>query len=162
MNFETLLEALTQARIRFVIVGGVAMNLHGSAQNTNDLDIVYARDAQNVRKLVKALAPYFPQLRTTQGPISFRFDERTIKNGLNFTLETSIGYVDLLGEITGVGDYRAAEKGSIKMKLGGRSVRILDLPNLIRAKRATGRLKDKLALPELEALEELEKETKRD
>ncbi len=135
------------------------MNLQGSAQNTNDLDIVYARDPDNIAKLVTTLAQFSPRLRTAGGAISFRFDERTIKNGMNFTLETSAGNIDLLGEIAGIGDYKAARKLAKEIKFGKNVAHVLSLLGLIKAKRASGRPKDKAALPELEALEELERET---
>ena len=159
MNYESLLSALVKSGLRFVIVGGVAMNLQGSALNTNDLDIVYARDPETIAGLIRTLSRFSPRLRTAGGRVSFRFDDRTIKHGMNFTLETSVGNIDLLGEIAGIGKYDGALKLSKPVKLGKNTVRVLSLAGLIKTKRASGRPKDKVALVELEALEELERET---
>lgn len=159
MNFEVPLDALLRSGVRFVIVGGVAMNLQGSAQNTNDLDIVYARDIQNIRKLVAALSPFDPKLRGTREPVPFRFDELAMRNGMNFTLSTSLGAIDLFGEIAGVGGFEAVSKMSEKIRLRNKSVRVLSLAGLIRAKRAAGRRRDLMVIPELEALEELARKT---
>ncbi len=159
MNPEALLGALNRGGVRFVIVGGAAMIIHGSSYITEDLDIVYARDADNVRKLVAALAPLRPRLRALGQAVAFKFDERTIKNGMNFTLTTSAGNIDLLGEISGIGGYDAAAKQAQKHKIGGSVFEVLSIRGLVRAKRAAGRRKDLVAIPELEALQELRDRT---
>ena len=135
------------------------MNVHGSAHSTTDLDIVYDRNPDNIQKLVDALAPFSPRLRGTQDKVPFRFDERTIRNGLNFTLTTSLGDVDLWGEIRGLGAFDAVSKMSETIQVGRRRFSVLSLSGLIKAKRAAGRLKDRLVIPELEALAEVERET---
>ena len=73
---------------------------------------------------------------------------------LNFTLTTSIGYIDLLGEITGGGDYSRLVEHTVSVELFGRSFRYLDLATLIRTKRAAGRPRDLEVIAELEALTE--------
>jgi hypothetical protein len=159
VNFSEPLKVLCSAEVRFVIIGGAAMVLQGSAFVTDDLDVLYARDAENIHKLVAALKPYEPLLRVPGGEVPFRFDERTIKNGLNFTLVTSLGWIDLLAEIAGIGDFEAAKKLSTEIRLGDQVVHVLSLSGLIKAKKAAGRRKDLASLPELEALEELERKT---
>ena len=89
----------------------------------------------------------------------FIWDERTLQSGTNFTLKTTIGDIDLLGEVAGVGDYQAVKKESIIARLYDCDVRVLTLEGLIKAKRAAGRTKDLLVLPELEALREMLSET---
>ena len=135
------------------------MILHGASYLTDDLDIVYARDAENIRNIVSALKPYSPQLRTPSGPVAFRFDETTIKNGMNFTLVTSLGDIDLLGEIAGIGQYAAVRTNSQPMLIERHTYHVLSLAGLVRAKKASGRRKDLTAIPELEALEELARRT---
>lgn len=82
-----------------------------------------------------------------------------LQNGTNFTLITSIGDIDLLGEVAGSGDFEAVKKSSVFDTLYGCEVRILTIEGLIKAKRAAGRTKDLIVLPELEALQELLAET---
>src|SRR5579864_8454754 len=122
-----LLRALNQAQARFAIVGGAAMVMHGSAYVTDDLDIVYARDPDNVKRLIAAIAPFVPRLRTSEGPIDFKFDERTIKNGMNFTLVTALGNLDLLGEISGIGNFDAVIKNTTRLKVGHDVFEVLTL-----------------------------------
>jgi hypothetical protein len=159
VNFDTPLDVLSRHGIRFVIVGGVAMNLQGSAQNTTDLDIVYDRDAENVERLAAALAPYSPRLRGVRDKLPFRLDAAAIRSGLNFTLTTSLGDIDLWGELRGVGGFDAVCKLSRSIRLGKYTFSVLSLSGLIKAKRAAGRPKDRLVIPELEALAEAERET---
>ncbi len=106
-DFEGLLRALSGARVEFIMVGGVAARAHGSARLTQDLDIVYRRTAENVARLVAALSPLRPYLRGAPSGLPFRFDERTAEAGLNFTLSTSLGDLDLLGEIVRGGGFDA-------------------------------------------------------
>jgi hypothetical protein len=143
---------LADARVDYVIVGGVAANIHGALRTTLDLDIVYARDSDNIARLVLALAPYAPYLRGAPPGLPFVLDEATIARGLNFTLSTTLGDLDLLGEVAGGGTFEALNGGAETVELEGRQCRIVTLPTLIALKRAAGRPKDRESLAELEAL----------
>ncbi len=153
-QFEVLLGALTERRVSFVIIGGIAATLHGSARLTNDLDVAYERSPENIERLAAALLPFDPYLRGAPPGLPFRFDAPTIRRGLNFTLRTTAGDVDVLGEVTGVGGYPEVERESIEMEFFGASYKVINLNTLIRAKRAAGRAKDLEVIAELEALRE--------
>ncbi len=154
IDFEQALTALAEARVRFVIVGGLAVTIHGSSYVTLDLDFCYARDRENLSRLAQALGPYRPRLRGAPAGLPFRFDEDTLRTGLNFTLTTDVGDIDLMGDVVGVGDYAAALAASERVELFGATFDVLTLDALIASKRAAGRPKDLLVLPELEALRE--------
>ena len=124
-DFGALFKALAGSDVRFVLVGGVAATLHGSARLTQDVDIVYARDPENLARIARALAPLHPYLRGVPAGLPFRLDEQTLAAGLNFTLTTSAGDIGCM---------------------------CIDLPTLIAAKLAAGRPKDLEALAELRAL----------
>ena len=153
-ELETLLKVLLQERVSFVIIGGVAATLHGSARLTNDLDITYERSTENLERLAKALSPLEPYLRGAPAGLPFHFDVPTIQRGLNFTLRTSAGDIDVLGEVTGVGAYDAVARESNEMELFGATYKVINLDALLRAKRAAGRAKDLEVIAELEALRE--------
>src|SRR5436853_536683 len=104
-RFDELIPLLAQAQVEFIIIGGVAARVHGSARLTEDLDIAYRRTHQNIQRIVQTIAPYDPYLRGAPRGLPFKWDERTILNGLNFTLTTTLGSIDLLGEVTGGGTY---------------------------------------------------------
>lgn len=151
-DLARLVGVLAQQGVDFIIVGGFAGTLHGSSVPTQDLDVVYARDPQNLRRVIAALAPFDPYLRGAPSGLPFTWDERTIQAGLNFTLTTSIGVVDLLGEIAGGGSYERLLPHAVSASVFGVDVRFLGLEKLIEVKRAAGRTKDLLAVADLEAL----------
>ena len=128
------------------------MTLHGSSRATFDLDVVYDRSRENLERMASALAPLKPRLRDFPPELPFVWDARTLRSGLNFTLTTSAGDLDLLGEVPGLGDYDAAVASSTEVMLFGRVVRVLDLGGLERCKRAAGRAKDLLDLETIAAL----------
>ncbi len=160
-DFERTLKILCDARVRFVVIGGVAASAHGSAHLTYDLDLCYDRARDNIERLAKALEPYHPRLRGVQGDLSFCFDTTTIARGMNFTLTTDVGDIDLFGEVIGIGGYKDVKALSTTEVLFGDECAVLSLEGLIQSKRATARPKDLLMLPEIEALRAIETQVKR-
>jgi predicted nucleotidyltransferase len=154
IDLERALQELHRGGVEFIVVGGVAATIHGSARVTQDLDIVYARTPENVARLAASLAPHAPYLRGAPPGLPFRWDAETIRRGLNFTLTTALGDVDLLGEIVGGGGYADLLPHSQIVTVSGLDYRCLSLPRLIHVKRAAGRPKDLEAIAELEALRE--------
>lgn len=154
IELEPILKSLTGFEVEFVIVGGVAITAHGSAYLTQDFDFCYLRTNENLRKIVAALSEFSPRFRGFPAGLPFAFDISTLRNGTNFTFITEIGSIDLLGEVAGVGNYEEVLKSSEYKELFGLRVRVLTIDGLIKAKRAAGRTKDLLVLPELEALQE--------
>ena len=156
MQFDKAIQALCDAGVEFIVIGGLAATLHGSAHVTFDLDICYSRTPSNLRRLAAALAPFHPRLRDLPPGLPFVWDEVTLQNGTVFTLVTDLGKLDLLAEVAGLGPYREASQRSVNVTVYGRTIRVLDLHGLIEAKRAAGRAKDLQVLPELESLAEAE------
>lgn len=152
MSLDAAVQALTDAGVEFVLIGGWAAILHGSMRTTRDLDICYARTGENHRRLAAALAPYQPRLRDLPKDLPFVWDAAPLNNGTLFTLITALGSIDLPAEVAGIGSYEQVKAASKLVEAFGRHVWTLDLPGLIAAKRAAGRPKDLQALPELESL----------
>ncbi len=151
IDIESALRTLAHAKVEFIVVGGVAARAHGSPRLTNDLDVVYRRTRENMGRLAEALAPHSPYLRGAPPGLPFRWDIETIARGLNFTLTTSFGDLDVLGEISG-GRYDTLLPQSGRVAAFGVECDCLELAPLIRVKRAAGRPKDLEAIAELEAL----------
>ena len=152
MRIEQTIQVLCDAAVDFVVIGGVAANLHGSASVTFDLDISYARDYPNLRRLAKALLPFHPRPRGFPEGLPFVWDERMLANTTVLTLQTDLGELDLLAEVAGLGGYAEIKARAIVIEGFGRRFHVLDLPDLINAKRSTGRKKDLEAIAELESL----------
>lgn len=153
-DFGALLGTLDRNRVEYIVVGGAAALAHGSARLTQDLDVVYDRSPGNLERLVSALGDFKPYLRGAPAGLPFVWDRETLSRGLNFTLETSLGFIDLLGEIPGGGAYKDLVASSVELRIFSGICKCLSLDQLIRAKRAAGRPKDLEALAELEALRE--------
>ena len=151
-DFARLLAALTNAGVEFIVIGGFAATAHGSAFVTVDLDVVYGRARENIARLARALEPLGPYLRGAPAGLPFTFDAETISRGLNFTLSTAAGDLDLIGEAAGGGTYEGLLPHSDVRALLGLECRFVDLPTLIHLKRAAGRPKDLERIAELEAL----------
>ncbi|MEM7315537.1 MAG: hypothetical protein AAF497_20545, partial [Planctomycetota bacterium] len=150
-QFDRLLLVLVEANVEFILIGGLAGMAHGSNRATLDVDVVYHRDPENHKRLTNALAPFDPYLRGAPEGLPFRFDETTINQGLNFTLRTSIGDIDLLGEVPG-GNYTTLSPSAGRVEIFGVSCPCVSLAQLITLKRAAGRPKDLEAISELEFL----------
>jgi hypothetical protein len=151
-NFvEKVLEALTQAGVEFVVVGGVSAVLQGVPVVTQDLDLCYRRTPDNVRRLAGALRAFHPKLRGLPEGVPNIVDERTFQMGTNFTLDLEGEDLDLLAEMSGIGGYDDVAPTVLELEVDGHPVRVLPLDRLIATKRAAGRAKDLAVLPLLEA-----------
>lgn len=161
MQFFSLIERLCDHRVSFVIIGGVAAALHGSARMTQDIDVLYERTDENIKRLAAALAPLSPYLRDAPPGLPFIFDERTMQDVFNLTLSTSEGAIDLLAEVPGVDSFQQIAARALKLKINGREIPLVQLGDLIALKKAAGRPKDLEAIAELELLQGLQDHNKK-
>ena len=152
MSFASMLGGLVAANVRFVVVGGVAAAAHGSAHVTNDLDICYESGSANVACLSALLAAWEAYPRGIERGLPFFMDERQFRATPVMTLTTREGDLDVVDRVAGVGAFDACLASSVELEAFDIQFATLDLPALIRAKRAAGRPKDVAHLPELEAL----------
>jgi predicted nucleotidyltransferase len=153
MTLRTMLMDLTEKGISFVVVGGVAAVAHGASRVTNDLDICYdAGSSENVEALGHLLAAWKAYPRGVEAGLPFIMDGRTLWGAPVMTLTTIEGDIDVMDRIAGVGPYRSVRDHSEEVSAFDLKFSVLDLPSLIKAKRAAGRPRDFEHLPELEAL----------
>ena len=152
VDILAFVRVLSDAGVDYVVIAGVAANIHGSARTTVDIDVVYGRSAANIERLAVALSPYHPYLRGAPPGLPFAFDAATIGRGLNFILETSLGDIDFLGEVAGGGTFEQLLPHAEVVDLESRRCLVVGLEKLIALKRAAGRPKDREVLAELEAL----------
>lgn len=156
MTYEFLdaLETLAKHRVRFVVVGGLGGRLRGSTTVTDDVDVCYSRDSENLERMARALKELHATLRGAPKDVPFLLDARTLKMGDNFAFDTDAGKLDILGHPSGVPDgYEELERTADEMSLGfGLTVRVASIDDLIRMKRAAGRPKDLIEVEVLGAL----------
>ena len=152
MKLRELLKTLVDGQVRFVVIGGVALIARGVQRATEDLDIAYARDRENLTKLATALSALHPSLRGVSGELPFVLDASTLRQGLNFTLDTDLGPLDIFGEVPGLGSYENVDAAASEMEIQGTRLLVLSTEGLQKAKRAAGRPKDLLDLAYLQKL----------
>ena len=162
LDAPRLLTILCEADVAFVVVGGMAAVAQGSAYLTADLDICYQRTSTNHQRLSDALKPVNPRLRGAPAGLPFVLDPSTLKAGLNFTLMTDVGDIDLLGEVSGLGFYEEVRKQAEEVELYTHRLWVLTIEGLIQSKQAAGRDKDLRLIPELKALQALRKQSEKD
>lgn len=147
---------LADAGVEFMVIGGQAEALMGSARVTYDVDLCYRRTADNLERLARVLRTLKLTLRGAPPDLSFRLDARALALGSNFTFEVDGEYaLDLLAYLEPIGTYDDLLAGSGTVQIGGRAVRVIGLEDLIRIKRHLGRPKDRESLLQLEAIKRL-------
>ncbi len=153
-DFAKILQLLSDHGVEFIIIGGAAAIVHGSSRLTQDLDVVYRRSQENIARLSNAFQEQNPYLRGAPPGLPFQWSEATIRMRLNFTLQTNLGDLNLLGEMTGGGNYEDIVDHTFEIEVFGIRCLCLDLETLIHVKRAAGRPKDLETIAELEAIRE--------
>jgi hypothetical protein len=151
-----ILEVLLRHDVRFVLVGGLAAQAHGSPSLTGDLDICYARDRASLDGLAAALAELMAVRRglPRDAPRMPPLDARTLRAGGLFTLTTRSGDLDLLASPDPGFDYETLVSHAVETTMLGYPVHVASLDDLIAMKRAAGRPKDRIELEILGALRE--------
>jgi predicted nucleotidyltransferase len=150
-----ILGVLTGHGVDFVLIGGVAAVLHGSASFTEDVDVCFARDEANLRALGRALTDLNARLRGAEDDVAFVPDDRTLRGVEILTLETDAGALDVQIEPDGAPPYQTLRRRAERIDLGAFAVLVASIDDLIAMKRAAGRPKDIVVVEELETIRDL-------
>jgi hypothetical protein len=149
-DLRSLLAALHDHEVEFVVIGGVAVGAHGFIRATEDLDLVPNPDPDNLARLTKALTALESTLPTVGDR---RFDANrdagVVKRGGNVTAMTRFGGLDVVQRAQGVPSYSQLAKDAVKSELLGIPVRVCSLGALREMKSAQGRTQDQLDLENL-------------
>jgi Nucleotidyl transferase AbiEii toxin, Type IV TA system len=152
LDLERLLRTLVDGKVDFVVIGGVAAVLHGSARLTFDLDICFASDPANLDSLGAVLMALDARLRGVPDDVPFVADSATLKRVDVLTLTTSAGDLDVLRVPSGAPRYDVLRAHADRFDVGGFEVRVASIEDLIAMKTAAGRDKDRADIGELEAI----------
>lgn len=148
-----LLRVLVEHGVDFVVIGGIAGVARGSAYMTEDLDIAYAREPDNLHRLAVALAQLDARLRGAPEDVAFLLDAETLKQGAHFTFETASGPLDILDRPDGSPPYAELKRRAGEpLDVDGLPVLVASLDDLIAMKEATGRPRDRVVASELREL----------
>ena len=132
-----LLHRLVAAGVDFVVIGGVAVVVQASPRFTRDLDISYATDVENLERLAGVLTELGARLRGIDEDLPFLPDAQTMRRTQMLTLTTGEGEIDLLADPRGSPGYASLKRKASRIELGGETVLIASVDDLIAMKQAT-------------------------
>jgi hypothetical protein len=150
LKLQALLGRLGRAGVDFVVVGGVAVAFQGYGRATKDLDITYATDGENLRRLGGVLVALHARLRGVVEDVPFVPDDRTLARTRLLTLDTDDGSLDLLADPPGAPPYATLRERADRVDLEGVVVAVAALDDLLAMKRAAGRPQDLIDVDALE------------
>ena len=159
---KPILEVLVRHGVDFVVVGGLAGIVHGSAYNTEDVDVAYDRSRENLGRLAEALSELEATLRGAPADLPAQCDAETLRAGLNFTFDTKYGSFDILGDPAGARRYNELRAAGSSESLWGVVVRVSSLDHLIAMKEAAGRPRDLTMAAEYRTISDLLRAPKED
>jgi hypothetical protein len=141
-DFREFIELLNSHNIKYLVVGGYAVTIHGYPRYTNDIDIWFGIDKSNAERLIKALNDF------GFGSLSIKIDDFLQPNKV-----IQLGYppnrIDLLTSVSGL-EFDECYPQKVSFDIAGIKIDFIDLENLKKNKKASGRYKD---LNDLENLE---------
>ena len=155
-----LLARLKEQRVEFVVIGGVCGVLHGIALLTYDLDICCRLSRENLRRIERAVKDLHPYHRLAANKLPLELTDDLCDRLKNVYLQTDLGKLDCLGEVSGVGAYEQVLQHSITHETSYGEFQILTLDALIAAKEAAGREKDLYAVRLLRGIKEKKEQQK--
>jgi hypothetical protein len=153
-NDQALLTRLKNSGLEFVVIGGVCVVYHGAPLATFDLDICCPLGEENIRRIESAVQDLHPVHRLTANKLPLEETRSTFGVLKNLYLQTDLGKLDCLGEVTGLGKFEAVLSHSVTARLSFGEFRFLSLEALIEAKKAAGRERDMNAVRFLQAIKE--------
>lgn len=151
---ERILAVLEEHRVQYVLIGGLAAVIHGSAMPTFDVDITPEVAPENLARLSDALRALNARVRVDGIPegLPFAHDAESLAALTTLNLVTDAGALDVAMHPAGVANYAAWARDAISIEVFGVPVAVAALESVIASKEAAGRPKDALALPMLRAL----------
>jgi hypothetical protein len=153
-DFETVVRRLNEHGVEFVLIGGIAAVAHGASLLTFDVDVCCPFHAENLFKLQRSLADVHPVHRMTPQKLPLEITPQNVGTLRNLYLNTDIGTIDCLSEVTALGDYAAVLAQSVEVELSSGRCRVLSIEGLIRAKQAVNRTQDKIVIAQLMAIQQ--------
>jgi hypothetical protein len=145
---EPIVRALNEARVDYVIVGGLAVAAHGVVRATRDLDLVPDEAETNMDRLARCLVAL-----GGQHPIEDTITGAALARPVSFKVTTAHGDVQVLNRMRGIPSFAQLERHKITVEIAPDTLApICSLADLRAMKRAADRPRDRVDLAELEEL----------
>ncbi len=145
LDLVELLRLFARHEVDYLVIGGVAVQVHGHRRTTKDLDLIPAPAPDNYRRLAAALEEAGAHVRDAGhgGAEIPAFDpDRLALAAIVPPLTTRHGEVHVINDVKGAAPYDAIRDRALALDLDGVPVTVVGLDDLIRMKRATGRPAD--------------------
>lgn len=151
-DLRELVVRLQRGGVEFVLVGGFGAAAHGGGVTTLDVDVACQMDSKNLVRLFETFSEFCPVHRMTPQRIEFTREQAEKGELKNLYLSTTLGQLDCLGDIKGIGGYAECLSRSEAVSLGDVEIRVLSLEAMIDAKLAMGRPRDLQTAEELKII----------
>jgi predicted nucleotidyltransferase len=135
-DFLELLRVLEKHRVAYALIGGYAVGIYAEPRATKDLDLIVAPTPKNAKALLKALGEF-------GAPIDNLNERDLVKPGLLYVFGIPPLRVDILNRLEGV-NVELLIKRATRIKLGKKTLRVIDIDDLIHVKTLAGRPQDKV------------------
>ncbi len=163
LRFFELLEVLNDRDVEFVVIGGLAVILHGYERYTKDVDIVPESSGRNLERLWEALVELearpaeLPDFRPEEIPVPFTL-QGLVEGGGNWVLHTRLGRIDVMQWVSGVEGYEGLRPEAVATDIpeSGGTVWFAGFDDLIAMKKAAGRPQDLIDITALRMAHGLE------
>ncbi|MEO7197127.1 MAG: nucleotidyl transferase AbiEii/AbiGii toxin family protein [Solirubrobacterales bacterium] len=153
-TYDEILRRLVAADVRFVLIGGLALNAWGVIRGTKDIDVVVDRDPQNVRAVAEAAVAIGGQVQMSSSFVSSEPGiAGALASGDRVMITTDLGVLDVVGGLPGVPAFSKLAPRAVAVELAGVRVMVCSLEDLRAMKEAAGRPQDLVDLANLDAIE---------
>jgi hypothetical protein len=153
-DLRALLVTLSQAEVRYVVIGGIALGLHGGLRTTEDLDIVPDPDPGNLDRLCRVLGAEGAMLLLKPSRSFGAREAWLLRRGHNVSLTTRHGDLDIVRRLAGVPDYARLAHEAERYEVDGTTISVASPTQLIEMKLARGSTQDAADIDTLRMIEE--------
>jgi hypothetical protein len=160
--YEEIFREFKKHRVKYVLAGGIAVNLLGAMRSTVDLDILVDMNDENLRKIVGILEEqgYKPKQPVDPMKIADRktreeWIEKKHRKALKFYKKDELKEVDIV--IESPVSFEEAKKNALRIKVDDLTLLVISMDNLIKMKKKTNRAIDRIDIEELTKIKKLKK-----
>jgi predicted nucleotidyltransferase len=150
--FDEILRRLTDAEVRFVVIGGLALGAWGVVRGTKDVDVVVAPDSENLNRIAEMAVHARGHVQAGEAFLSSKpAIALQLEAGGQVAIETELGRLDVVQGLEGVPPYEELRARAVETEVLGVAVAVCAIEDLREMKRAAGRTRDLADLEDLDA-----------
>lgn len=163
LSYEDVFKELQESKIKYLVIGGIAVNLHGFQRTTGDIDIMLAMESENVLKFIKIAKKLNLAPRVPVKPEDFA-DPKKVENWKKYKNMKVFSFIDIDNPAISIDimtenyiPFDESYKRRKNVKAWGITIPVVSIEDLIKLKKISGRPQD---LADIEALEQFPRQKK--